>query len=166
MATGRTSPRFAKFQIEDTGGVMRDVPVSSFGDVGLTYDEMDVSAFQETVKSFISGMANFSLAISGPFDNSAAATASTSGQDAGSYLSGSHTVLEPLNGGLTEKSFGVYFGVQADWTTNDPVFGGVDSIIVTDYRVNIDNGTYSCKIVKAPSAANDPDWGTAAIAAS
>ena len=166
MATGRTSPRYAKFQIEDSGGAMRDIPVSSFGNVGLQYDELDVSAFQELVKNFVTGMANFSLQISGPFDNSAAATASASGEDAGSYLSGSHTILEPLNGALTARSFGVYFGIQADWTTGDPVFGGVDSIIVTDYQVNIDNGTYSAKIVKAATAANDPDWGTAAIAAS
>jgi hypothetical protein len=166
MATGRTSPRFAKFQIEDSGGAMRDVPVSSFGDVGLTYDELDVSAFQELVKSFVTGMANFSLTISGPFDTRVVATASASGQDAGSYLSGSHTVLEPLNGGLTARSFGVYFGIQADWATNDPVFGAVDSINVTDYRVNGDTMTYTCKLVKAGTAANDPDWGTAAIAAS
>lgn len=166
MATGRTSPRFAKFQIEDSGGTMRDVPVSSFGDVGLTYDEMDVSAFQETVKSFISGMANFSLSMTGPFDNTAATAASGSGQDAGDYLSGTHTIIEPLNGALTARSFGVYFGVQADWSTGDPVFGGIDSVIVTDYRVNIDAGTCSWKIVKAPTAANDPDWGTAAITAS
>jgi len=166
MATGRTSPRYAKFQIEDSGGTMRDVPVSSFGDAGLTYDELDVSAFQELVKGFVTGMANFSMTITGPFDNSVAVTASATTEDAGSFLSGSHTILEPLNGSLTARSFGAYFGIQADWATDDPVFGGVDSIIVTDYKVNIDNATYSCKIVKAATAANDPDWGTAAIAAS
>lgn len=165
MATGRTSPRFVKFQIEDSGGTMRDIPVLTFGAVGLTYDELDVSALQELVKSFVSGMANFELTIGGPFDNSAAVAASTSGQDAGAYLSGSHTVLEPLNGGLTPKSFGIYFGVQVDWTTNDPVFGAVDSVIVTDYKVNQDM-TYSARIVKSSEAVNDPDWGTAAIAAS
>lgn len=165
MATGRTSPRFAKFQIEDSGGTMRDIPVNSFGNVGLTYDEIDVSALQELVKSFVTGMANFSLTISGPFDNKAAAAASGSGQDAGSYLSGSHTVLQPLNGGLTAKSFGVYFGVQADWSTGDPVFGAVDSIIVTEYTVDPAAGTYSCKLAKAPGG-NDPAWGTSAIAAS
>ena len=165
MATGRTSPRYVKFQIEDTGGTMRDIPVMTFSAVGLTYDELDVSALQELVKSFVSGMANFELTIGGPFDTTAATAASASGQDAGSYLSGSHTILEPLNGGTTAKSFGIYFGIQGDWATNDPVFGAVDSIIVTNYQVNEDM-TYSAKIVKAPSAANDPDWGTAAIAAS
>lgn len=166
MATGRTSPIFSKFQIEDTGGVMRDVPVKTFGNVGLTYDEIDVSALQELVKGFLTGQANFSLTITGPFDNKAAATASASGEEAGDHLSGSHTVLEPLNGGLTAKSFGVYFGVQAHWTTGDPVFGAIDSIIVTDYTVDPATGMYSCKITKAATAVNDPDWDTAAITAS
>lgn|SRR5262245_23731712 len=166
MASGRTSPRFSNFSIEDTGGVMRNIPVKTFGNVGLTYDEVDVSALQELVKSFLSGQANFSLTITGPFDNKAAATAAASGEAAATHLSGSHTVLEPLNGGLTAKSFGVYFGVQADWSTGDPVFGAVDSIIVTDYTVDPVAGTYSCKIVKSSTAVNDPDWGTALIAAS
>lgn len=160
MATGRTSPRFTKFQIEDTGGTLRDIPVNSFGAVGLTYDEVDVSALQELVKSFMSGQANFSLTISGPFDNKAAASASSSGQVAA--LSGSHTVLEPLNGGLTPRAFGVYFGVQAYWSTGDPVFGADNSVIVTDYTVDPAAGTYSCKIVHV-GGGTAPDWGTSAI---
>ncbi|MFS6568005.1 hypothetical protein, partial [Staphylococcus aureus] len=109
MTTGRFSPRFSKLQIEDVGGTLRDIPVSSWGTVGLTYDELDVSAWQEAIKSFLSGQANFSLQISGPFDNSAAQAASGSGAVAA--LSGSYTVLQPLNGGLTPRAFGAYFGV-------------------------------------------------------
>ena len=160
MATGRTSPRFSKFQIEDSGGVLRDVPVNSFGSVGLTYDEVDVSALQELVKSFMSGQASFTLTISGPFDNTAAAAASASGAVAA--LSGSHTVLEPLNGGLTPRAFGVYFGVQAYWSTGDPVFGADNSVIVTDYTVDPAAGTYSCKLAHV-GGGTAPDWGTAAI---
>jgi hypothetical protein len=160
MATGRTSPRFSKLQIEDTGGVLRDVPVNSFGSVGLTYDEVDVSALQELVKSFMSGQATFGLTISGPFDNSAAVSASTTGLVAA--LSGSHTVLEPLNGGLTPRAFGIYFGVQAYWSTGDPVFGADNSIIVTDYTVDPAAGTYSAKLAHV-GGGTSPDWGTAQI---
>lgn len=166
MTTGRTSPRFAKFQIEDSGGAMRDIPVKTLGNVGLTYDEIDVSAMQELVKSFLSGQATFSLTISGPFDNSAAQTASATGESAAAHLSGSHTVLSGLNGALTARSFGVYFGIQADWATGDPVFGAVDSIIVTDYTVNPADGTYTAKLAHMSGASNAPAWGTAAIAAS
>lgn len=165
MTTGRTVGRFSKFQIEDSGGVIRDIPITTFGGVGLTYDEVDLSAIQEAVKGFLSGQATFALTITGPFDNKAATTASATGQAAASYLSGSHTVLSALNGGLTARSFGVYFGIQADWATGDPVFGGVDSIIVTDYTVDPATGMYSCKLAHA-AGATAPAWGTAAIAAS
>jgi hypothetical protein len=162
MATGRTSPRFTKFQIEDTGGTLRDVPVKTLGGVGLTYEEIDVSALQELVKGFLSGQASFNLTISGPFDNRAAAAASTSGQDAESRLSGSHTVLQPLNGGLTPRAFAIYFGIQAHWATGDPVFGADNSVIVTDYTVDPAAGTYSAKIAYV-SGGTAPAWGTSAI---
>lgn len=160
MATGRTSPRFTKFQIEDAGGVLRDVPVNSFGAVGLTYDEIDVSALQELVKSFMSGQATFSLVISGPFDNKPAVSASSSGQVAA--LSGSHTVLQPLNGALTPRAFGVYFGIQAYWSDGDPVFGADNSVIVTDYTVDPSAGTYSCRLAHV-GGGTPPSWGTTAI---
>jgi hypothetical protein len=166
MTTGRTGPRFSKIQIEDSGGAMRDFPVKTIGNVGLTYEEIDVSAMQELVKGFLTGQATFSLTITGPFDNKAAATASASGEAASAHLSGSHTVLQPLNGSLTARSFGVYFGIQGDWATGDPVFGAVDCVIVSEYTVDPSTETYSCKITKAATAVNDPAWGTSAIAAS
>ena len=162
MATGRTSPRFAKFQIEDSGGTLRDVPVSSLGSVGLTYDEIDVSAMQELVKTFLTGQATFSMSISGPFDNSAATAASGSGESAASHLSGSLTVLAPLNGGLTPRAFGVYFGVQGDWATGDPVFGADNSVIVTEFTQDASAGTYSAKLAHI-SGGTAPAWGTSAI---
>lgn len=162
MTTGRTSPRFSKFQIEDLGGALRDIPITSFGSVGLTYDEVDVSAVQELVKNFLTGQANFKLSIGGPFDNKAAATASASGESAAAHLSGSHTVLEPLNGSMTPRAFGVYFGVQADWASGDPVFGADNSIGVSDYTVDPAAGTYSAKLYHI-SGGTAPDWGTSAI---
>jgi hypothetical protein len=160
MATGRFSPRFSKFQIEGADGTLRDIPVSSWGTVGLTYDEIDVSSFQELVKSFLSGQATFTMTISGPFDNTAAQAASASGNVAA--LSGSHTVLSALNGGLTPRAFGCYFGVLTYWTTGDPVFGADNSVIVTDYTVDPGAGTYSCKLAHV-SGGTAPSWGTSAI---
>jgi hypothetical protein len=160
MATGRFSPRFSKFQIEDAGGALRDIPVSSWGSVGIQYDELDVSSFQEAVKSFLSGQGTFSLQLTGPFDNSAAVAASASTQVAA--LSGSHTVLQPLNGALTPRAFGAYFGVLTYWTTGDPVFGADNSVIVTDYQVQPDAGTCTFKISRVSGGAA-PAWGTTAI---
>jgi hypothetical protein len=67
---------------------------------------------------------------------------------------------------VTPKSFGIYFGIQGDWATNDPVFGAIDSILVTSYTVDFAAGTYSASISTAGNRTNDPAWGTAAIAAS
>jgi hypothetical protein len=110
----------------------------------------------------LAGQGNFSLSITGPFDNSAAVAASTSGNVAA--LSGSHTVLEPLNGGLTPRAFGIYFGIQGYWTSGtDPVFGADNSVIVTDYQVDPAAGTYTCKLAY-PGGGTAPDWGVTAIA--
>lgn len=163
MATGRTPGKFFKFQIEDSGGVMRDIPVATIGDVGITYEEVDVSALQDAIKNAFSGQGDFSLDFGGPFDNSAAQAASASG--AAAALSGSHTVLQPLNGATTARSVGIYIGVQNYWTTGDPVFGAVDCILVSKYNVNPATGTYSARIVTAGNKVNNPAWGTAAIAA-
>lgn len=163
MATGRTSPRFSKMQIEDVNGVLRDIPVKTFGNVGLTYDEVDLSALQDLVKGFMTGQAAFSLTLTGPFDTTAAATASATTEASGAHLSGSHTVLEPLDGGATPLAFGIYFGIQADWAAGDPVFGADNSILVSDYTVDPASGMYSCKIIKA-AGGTDPIWDTAQIA--
>jgi hypothetical protein len=163
MATGRTVGKYAKFQISDSASTMRDIPVNSFGNVGLNFSEVDVTALQEAISSILSGQGSFSTTISGPFDNSAAVAASGTG--ARPALSGSHTVLSALNGGVTPKSFGVYLGIQGDWATGDPVFGGIKSILVTGYTVDFAAGTYSAKIATAGNRSADPAWGTAIIAA-
>lgn len=171
MATGRTVCKYTKFQIEDATadpGTMRDIPVTSFGNIGLTYDEVDLTAQQDAIKSVLNGQGSFSCTITGPFDTSAAVAASASG--AAAALSGSHTVLEPLNGGNLPKSFGIYYGVQGYWSSDntDPVFGGINSVIVSDYTVSADGGpvTYSCKLTVAANRTNDPDWGANSITAS
>lgn len=161
MATGRTPSRFVKVQIEDSGGTLRDIPVRTIGDVGIAYEEVDLSALQEALKGFMSNQGTFALTITGPFDNKAATTASGSGQAAASYMSGSHTVLQPLNGGLTPRAFAVYYGIQNHWSTGDPVFGADNCVIVTSYTVN-ESGLYSAKIAKV-AGGTDPAWGTSAI---
>jgi hypothetical protein len=163
MSTGRTVGKFTKFQISDSASTMRDIPVTSYGSVGLTYQEVDVSALQEAITSVLSGQGSFSTTITGPFDNSAAVAASGTG--ARPALSGSHTVLSALVGGVVSKSFGVYLGIQGDWATGDPVFGAIKSILVTGYTVDPAAGTYSATISVAGNRTNDPAWGSAAITA-
>ena len=164
MATGRTVGKYVKIQIESSTGGMCDIPCNSFGSVGLTFAEQDVSALQEAITSVLNGQGSFSTTISGPFDNSAQTAASASTE--APKLSGSHTILNDINGGNTALSFGIYIGVQGYWTDGDPVFGAIDSVLISQYTVDPAAGTYSAKIATAGNRLHDPAWGTAVIAAS
>ena len=161
--TGRTVGKYIKVQIEDSGGTFRDLPVSSIGGVGLDYDEVDLTALQDAVKGVLPGHGNVGIDISGPFDTTAVQAAS--GSTAAAALSGSHTVLQPVNGGTTPLGFAVYYGVRHNWETGEPVFGlassAANGFLVTGYKVN-DDGTYSATIKLAAGSAT-PAWGTAAI---
>jgi hypothetical protein len=143
---------------------MRDIPVTTINGVGITYDEVDVTALQDALKSVLAGQGSVSITLGGPIDTSAATTAATSGNAA--LLSGSHTVLSAIAGSNTARSLAIYIGIQQYWTTaTDPVFGGVDDFICTDYTVDVAAGTYTSKFAyRAGTTA--PAWGTAAIAAS
>ena len=161
MATGRTPSKFFKFQIEDSTGALRDVPVMTINGVGITYEEQNMTALQDALTSVLIGQGAVNISISGPFDNTAAQAASASG--AAAALSGSHTVLEPLNGGQTPRAFGIYIGIRTYWTTGDPCFGvnGATStagVTVSDYVVDINNMTYSAKLALYPGSV--ADWGT------
>jgi hypothetical protein len=158
---GRTAGKYVKFQIGDTNNVLRDIAVNTFGGVGFTFAEQDVSALQDAITSVLTGLGSFSMTITGPYDTTVPIAASASG--ARPALSGSHPVLSALNGLNTPRSFGIYIGVQRDWTTNDPVFGASASVIVSQYTVDPAAGTYSAKISTAGGRTGDPAWGTTAI---
>ena len=163
--TGRTVGKFGKFQIADSGATIRDIPVTSINGVGLTYDEVDVSAIQDAVRGYLNGQADFSLEISGPFDTSAVQAASGSGSAAA--LSGSHTVLNDLPNDLTPLAFGIYFGIRQYWNTGEPVFGLSDDtsgngILCMSYNVNPADMTYTAMFRLYPGS-TAPSWGTSAI---
>jgi len=162
MATGRTLKKYVYLVIEDSGGTMRNLVMKDCPAIGLTRDEVDVSAITDTIKKKFPGQADFSVTINFPFSDAAAQAAAASGSAPAE--SGSHTVLSALDGGLTARSFGIYFGMQDNWATDDPVFGGIDTINVMDYTVNGD--TCSAKFVYSANAANALAWGTSAITAS
>ena len=164
MAIGRTAPKWFKFQVDDSGGTVRDIPVNSINGVGLTYEEHEITALQDAIKSVLSNLPECMVEIEGPFDNTAVVAASGSG--AAPALSGSHIVLNGINGGGTPLTLGVYLGVRAAWATGDPAFGitstAVNGFICTAYTADPTEMTYAAKFaVFAGSAA--PAWGTAAF---
>ena len=164
VQTGRTVSRWFKFQIDDSAGTLRDIPVNSINGIALPYDEVDLTAFQDALKGSLAGQPDFTLTIGGPWDTTAAQAASASG--AAAALSGSHTVLYNLAGGGTPLSFGAYFGVRHFWETGEPVFGLTSSPAngITCFEYNVDPGgvTYTSKFRCYPGSAI-PAWGTAAI---
>ena len=154
--TGRTVSKWVDFIVDDSGGTLRSIPVNSVNGVGLTYDEMEVTAFQEAIKNVLPGHADVVINIGGPLDNSVVAAAGT--------LSGSHTVLSAINGGVTPLTLDVQIGIRHAWESGEPQFGITSSatsgVLCTNYIVNLDDMSYSATFRVMGGTA--PAWGTAA----
>ena len=149
--TGRTTGRYVTVHMDDSGATLRQIAVSSISGLGLTYEETELTAFQDAIKGVLASTPDFSCTISGPFDT----TANT----------GSHTVLSGVVGGNTPLSFDVRLGMRQTWEEGEPQFGVTSSatngILVTAYDVDPANGTYTAKIRMASGSAA-PAWGTTA----
>lgn len=161
--TGRTTNKWTRFLVKDSGGVLREIPVDSINGVGLDYDEQDLTAFQDAIKGALPAQANCTITITGPFDSSAAQAAGGSG--VAPALSGSHTVLNNLAGGVTPLTIDVRFGMRQYWTTGEPQFGitssTTDGFLCKTYTVDPGAMKYTATFyMNAGSAA--PAWGTAA----
>ncbi len=165
MTTGRTIPIFLKVQVDD-GTAMRDLPVNTCSVLGFDVEKVDLSALQDAVKSSLGGQSEvLDITITGPIDNSAAQAASGTG--VAPALSGSHTVLSAIATNTyrnVARSVAVYLGIQANWSTGDPVFGGVDDFYLLKYNPNFSDGTYSATFAYRVGT-TAPAFGTAAIAA-
>ena len=159
--TGRTVTRYVNFVISDTGDTLRDIPINSLSVCGVTYEEQDLTAFQDAVRGALPGMPDAPIEISGPFDTTAAQAASGTG--AVPALSGSHTVLSGLCGDMTPRTLDVQIGVRHTWETGEPQFGisGTATVgyLCTAYTVNLDDMTYSAKFALFPGSTL-PAWGT------
>ena len=154
MATqyGRTVPKFITFKIDDSGGTLRTVVgIKSINGVGINYDQMDVSAFNETIKSYLNGQGDCQITIVGNVDNTADV--------------GFHNVFSGIAGGATPLAMDIEFGVRQSYTAGEPQFGitgtSANGMVCTSYVVNADDMTGTATLtVFSGSAA--PAWGTAA----
>ena len=163
VQVGRTQGKWIKVQIDDSGGVVRDIPVTTINGVGITAPYVDLTALQDTIQGGFVGQGQMEITIEGPFDTTAAVTASVTAEAAA--ISGSHIVLSGINNGVTPLTFGVYYGMRQVWIAGEPSFGLTSSATVgmlcRDYTVN-SNGTYSAIIYMFPGSTT-PAWGTAAF---
>ena len=79
-------------------------------------------------------------------------------------LSGSHTVLSGIVGGVTPLALAVHFGIRGYWADGDPVFGVITAGAATGYlctKYTVEGEKYSARFVPYPGSI--PAWGTAII---
>lgn len=154
---GRTVNRYTDFRIDDSAGTLRSIPVDSINGVDLTYEEHDLTAFQDVIKGKLLGTPDLKIDITGPFDTTAAATAGT--------LSGSHTVLNGIKGKNVPLTMDIQVGIGHAWEAGEPQFGITSSATVgmlcQHYGVDLATGKYSASFIVFPGSTL-PDWGVAA----
>jgi hypothetical protein len=164
MATGRTKSRWTRFLVDDSSGTPREIPVDSISPYGLTYEENNLTAYQDAVMGYLAGHPDAPIDITGPLDNTAAAAAAASG--AAPVLSGSHTVLAPISAPTftTPLGLAIMVGIRGYWATGDPVFGVVAPSTTSGYvctAYQVDGEKYSARFVPYPGTT--PAWGTAGL---
>lgn len=163
--TGRTHERWNRFVVADSADTLREIPVETVGDVGLSFDTADVSALQDAIKNMVSGMPGAPIKISGPLDNAAATTVAASGN--APTLSGSHTVLSAIAGDNKPHTLQVLIGIRHYWETGEPVFGlqrataSNSGYTCTKYTVNGNKYTAEFEVMGGVA----PAWGTALLTA-
>ena len=159
VQTGRTVARWTYFIIDDSTGTIRSIPIDSINGVGLTYDEVDLTAFQDAVKGALPETPDCVITITGPFDTTAAEAVGT--------LSGSHTILSAIVGGVTPLTIDFQVGIRHAWEAGEPQFGITSSATVgflcRSYDPDINTGKYSASFGMFP-ASSAPAWGIAAEA--
>lgn len=147
MATGKTHSRYIKVLLDDSGGTARDITasISSIGNIGLNYDQADVTAINDSIMQYLAGRGDADIQFSGPFNNTA--------------TTGAHTVFTGLNGANTAATLTVQLGIRAAPTTGDPEFEG--EFVVTSYLVagDMSNLTWSAAL-KPAFGTSTPAWGT------
>lgn len=154
--TGRTISRFTDMRVDDSSGTLRSIPVDSINGVGLDYEQIDLTAFQDAVKGSLPALPSCTITVTGPFSTDAAASAGT--------LSGSHTILNNLPGGVTPLSLGVFLGMRHTWEAGEPTFG-LSSSATSGFlckKYDVKDGKYSAEFVVYPGS-SVPAWTTAAI---
>ena len=152
--TGRTVPAFTNLLMGAAGGSMTSMKIDELGDLGLDYEEVEMSAWVDAVKGVLMGKPDFTLTFGGPIDNTA--------------TSGPSTLLRSWVGATTALSFDVQVGVRHAWEANEQQFGytGVvatnSGVCVTSYKES--GGKYSATIRMISGSVAAPAWGTAAEA--
>ena len=149
--TGRTTFKFLTFSIDDTVPTLRQIPINSLSVVGVVYDEVDLTAWQDAVRGVLPSMPDAPIDIGGPFDTTA--------------LVGSHTVLSAVNGLMVPLSVSIAFGMRQAYVAGEPTFGITSSAtsgyLCLSYTVDPSTMMYSAHLALFPGSSL-PAFGVAA----
>lgn len=149
--TGRTTSKWVEFHVDDSAGTLRKIPVNNVSGAGLTFDEVELTAYGDAAKGVLFGHPDMTISISGPFDT----TAST----------GSHIVLSGIVGLQVPLSLDIRVGMRHAWEAGEPQVGltatATSGFLCSEYIPDVNAGTYSAKFRLYPGS-DLPAWGTAA----
>jgi len=147
MATGKTTGRYVKILLDDSGGTPRDITasVSTIGGIGLSNEQVDVTTLSDSVMQYLSGRGDSTIELGGPFNNTA--------------TTGAHGVLSGLNGTNTAATLTIQIGIRAAPTTGDPEWEGEYVVLAYPVNVGLNEVTWSATLKPAFGAAT-PAWGT------
>ena len=149
VLTGRTVSKWVNFLWGD-GTLMNSMEVNSINGVGLTYDEQDLTAFQDAVKGVLPNTPDCAITITGPFDTTASLT---------------HAKLSADAGGVTPRSFDIQIGIRAAWEDGAPQFGisasSTSGMLCTSYIFDPSSSTYTATFRMFPGS-SAPAWATEA----
>lgn len=161
---GRTVTRWTRFGIDDSQATPREIPIHTLSPVGLTYEEVSASAWQDLVIGFLAGHPTAAIEIGGPWSDSA--EAAFAGGGAVPTLSGSHTILYPLisESFKTPLGLAIMFGEDGYWTNGDAVFGVVSPDSTSGYVLMsyvVEGNDYTARFQPWPGTT--PSWGTSIL---
>ena len=133
-------------KMDDSSGTLRtfaDGDIRSI-DLGLTYDQFDVTGFGDEVHQYINGQLRAPVTIQGYLTT----TADT----------GTHTVIQGAFAAGSQVSLEVQVGENAAPTTNDPKYSG--EFLVSSYRPQITTGgAVMFTATLQPATGTAPTWG-------
>jgi len=165
LTPGRTVTKWIRFVVDDYLGAPREIPIDSLGPVGFTYDETEVTAWQDAVKGYLVNHPDVSIDITGPLDMTGLTALAASG--AAPTLSGSWTVLAPISAPTFTTPLGLWigFGMRNYWTAaQDQAWGIVVPSSTSGYQCSkfvVEGEKYSARFILYPGSV--PAWGTAII---
>ncbi len=153
MATGKTTSRYVTVTLDDSAGTPRNITnsITSIGGIGLSYDQVDVTTFADSVMQYLAGRGDSAIELGGQFNNTAVAAAPSE--------SGAHPVLTSLNGANTAATLAISIGVRAAPTTGDPKFSGEYTCLSYVLSGDMSSMTWTASFKPAFGTAT-PAWGT------